>query len=138
MRRACLALLVLLVSAIPAQVLARSQVPSAAAAYSMPCTIHVGGEDSSTVRHVRCTAGIASNVSRTGMKVKPSRGKPLSVRFTRATVFQTDSGEGALNGLANGDHVCVGYNPRPGTVTALLVAFDPESNPCRSGKSPDS
>jgi hypothetical protein len=64
------------------------------------------------------------------MKVRPTRGATLRVRFTDDTEFETDSGEGVLDGLAAGDYVCVAYKPRSGIVTALLVLFSPDSLPC--------
>jgi hypothetical protein len=46
------------------------------------------------------------------------------------TLFETDSGEGVLDGLMSGDYVCVGYTSHSSTLTALVVLFDPMSSPC--------
>jgi hypothetical protein len=82
-------------------------------------------------------AGIAVKVSWSGMTVRPAHGQVLQARFTDATDFETDSGEGALDGLIAGDYVCVSYKPRPGVVTARLVVFAPQPVPCGSGQHRD-
>jgi hypothetical protein len=80
--------------------------------------------------HTLCMMGVAAGVSSTGMKVRPPHGAQRKVRFTVKTLFETDSGEGGLDGLVSGDFVCVSYVPHPGTVTAVVVVFDPVWMPC--------
>jgi hypothetical protein len=74
--------------------------------------------------------GVAVNVSPNGMKVRPPHGPQRKVRFDWTTLFETDSGEGGLDGLVSGDYVCVDYAPHPRSLIALVVVFDPVSMPC--------
>jgi hypothetical protein len=96
--------------------------------------MHIHDDDVATYHRQQCMAGVAVKVSWNGVKVRPAHGNPLRVWFTDATIFETDSGEGVLNGLVVGDYVCVTYTSRSGAVIALLVVFDPETIPCRSRK----
>jgi hypothetical protein len=80
--------------------------------------------------HALCMTGVAVNVTGSGMKVRPAHGPQRKVRFVRTTLFETDSGEGGLDGLVSGDYVCVSYASHPGTVTAFVVVFDPAWTPC--------
>jgi hypothetical protein len=134
MRRLVWLLAVALVCVLPSRTLADSHRLSGYARYASSCGTQLHGDDAAAYRPRECTAGVAVNVSRNGMKVRPARGNPLRVRFIRTTVFESDSGEGVLDGLVGGDYVCVSYMPHSGTVTALLVVFDPETIPCASRK----
>lgn len=131
MRRLTWLLAVAVMCALPGRVLADSHLPSDDAHYPS-CRIYLHNDDVSAYRHPQCTAGVAVKVSPSGMKVRSAHGRPLRVRFTNNTLFLTDSGEGVLDGLVAGDYVCVSYTPHPGTVTALVVVFDPASSPCGS------
>jgi len=131
MRRLTWLLAVAAVCALPSSVLADSHLPSDDGHYPT-CGIYLHNYDASASRHQRCMAGVAVKVSPSDMKVRPAHGSQLRVRFTNETLFETDSGEGVLDGLVAGDYVCVSYTRHPGTVTALVVVFDPASSPCGS------
>jgi hypothetical protein len=133
MRRITWLLAVAAMCALPGRVLADSHLSSDDDHYP-PCGIYATDDNASAYRHLRCLAGVAVKVSPSSMKVRPTHGSQLRVRFTNKTLFATDSGEGVLDGLIAGDYVCVSYTPHPGTMTALVVVFDPVSSPCGSGK----
>jgi hypothetical protein len=123
-----------LMCALPCRTLADSHRLPDSEQYSSPCGVNVRDDDAASHIHQQCMTGVAIQVSWNGMKVRPAHGNPLRVRFTDATVFETDSGEGVLDGLVGGDYVCVAYLPHPRAVTGLVVVFAPESIPCRSRK----
>lgn len=132
-RRAWLLALVLL-WALPGRTLADSHHLFSWGHYSSTCGIPVRDDDAFASSPLKCVTGVAVKISWNSMKVRPAHGNPLQVRFTDATLFETDSGEGVLDGLVAGDYVCVSYMPHGGTGTALLVLFDPETMPCRFRK----
>jgi hypothetical protein len=133
MRRLAWLMAVVLLCATPCRTLADSHRLYGYVQYSASC-MSIPDDDPAAYRHSQCAIGVAINVSQKSMKIRPVHGHPLSVRFTDATEFETDSGEGVLDGLVAGDYVCVAYMPRTGTPTALLVVFDPKSIPCHSKK----
>ncbi|MGI8967551.1 MAG: hypothetical protein ACR2GA_00395 [Chloroflexota bacterium] len=64
------------------------------------------------------------------MAVQPHRGHVQGVRFDAATMFQTNSGPGTLEGLVSGDFVCVAGMQHSQAFTAGIVLFDPRPFPC--------
>jgi hypothetical protein len=102
----------------------------------LPCGLHVSSEDVAAYRNLKCLVGTATAVSVNAMRVQPARGPARRFRFTENTQFDTDSGEGALNGLAVRDRVCVAYTGSAQPLSARIVAFSPRSNPCAAGKQP--
>jgi hypothetical protein len=100
----------------------------------LACGLRMTGEEASTYRHLKCIVGTTVGVSPHAMQVRPAHGPVRRLRFTDETRFETNSGEGALNGLAVRDRVCVAYTGAGQTLTARIVAFNPRSTPCRSGK----
>lgn len=132
MRCVCWLLAAAVVSLFPSTSLAQSFSPHGYKPSPSTCGAHHHDDDAASPVRFQCTAGLALNVSSNGMKVRPAHGSPLRVRFSDDTVFETDSGEGVLDGLVSGDYVCVAYKPHTGTVTGLLVIFDPDSLPCGS------
>jgi hypothetical protein len=132
MKRVAWLLVVVIMCTLPDSTLADWRSPSNNAEHRSSCVLPLSDDDASTYRHVQCIAGIALNVSPSSMRVQSAHGLQRRVRFTEMTRFETDSGEGVLDGLVSGDYVCVAYTPRAGPMTALLVAFDPNSIPCNS------
>jgi hypothetical protein len=134
MRRVAWLLVAAFLCAFPSRTLADSHWPFGQRHAFFSCSISPHDEDAMRARSLRCAVGVAVKVSSNGMRVRPLHGSPLRVRFTDETEFETNSGEGVLDGLVAGDYVCVAYVPRSGTVTALFVAFDPQWIPCGVGK----
>jgi hypothetical protein len=132
MRRLAWVLTLVVVTALPRQALADSHQPAAQLQHSSSCGVRLNEDDAGSLRGLHCTTGVAVKVYGNGMQVRPYRGSVLQVRFTEATEFTTDSGEGVLDGLVVRDYVCVAYVPHVRTVTALLVMFNPKSVPCRT------
>lgn len=110
----------------------------AAEQHVLSCGLRVSSKDLSSYPHLKCMVGTAVAVSTQAMRVRPAHGAVRRLRFTRTTRFETNSGEGALNGLAVRDQVCVAYTSAEESLTARIVAFNPRSMPCRSGKNPTS
>lgn len=104
----------------------------------LSCGLRVSSEDSSTYPHLKCMVGTAVAVSVRAMRVRPVHGSTRRLQFTRTTRFETDSGEGALSGLAVRDRVCVAYTSSDETLTARVVEFNPRTMPCHTGKSSSS
>jgi hypothetical protein len=128
-RRLSVLIAIAIICALPGNVLAHWQPGMGAGPHGAPCDMQV--EDEVWAFHqALCLTGVAVKVSPNGMKVRPQHGSQRKVRFDWLTLFETDSGEGGLDGLVSGDYVCVDYVPHPGAVTALVVAFDPVSMPC--------
>jgi hypothetical protein len=125
-----------LMCALPGRTLADSHGLSVYGKHSSSCGLNAHDDDGVVHIHSRCLTGIAVKVSWNGMKVRPPHGTPFRVWFTDATVFETDSGEGVLDGLVVGDYVCVTYMHHSGFATAVLVVFAPESMPCSSSENP--
>jgi hypothetical protein len=125
-------LAVALMCALPGRTLAESHRLSGYGQGSFSCGMHVHYDNAEAYPQLHCVAGVAIKVSWSGMKVRSTQGSTLRIRFTDATVFETDSGQGVLDGLVSGDYVCVAYAIRAGTMSALLVVFDPNSIPCSS------
>jgi hypothetical protein len=106
----------------------------AAAQRVLPCGLRVSHEDISAYHDLKCLTGTAIAVSARAMRVQPTRGPVRHLRFTDETQFETNSGEGALNGLVVRDRVCVAYTSAAQTLTARVVAFSPRSGPCTLSK----
>lgn len=132
MRPIVVLLACLLVCAVPAPLSAASS-PVTSGQWVLPCGLRISGEDASAYRGLRCLAGRAVGVSARAMRVQPAHGPIRGFRFTDETRFETNSGEGALNGLVLQDRVCVAYTSSRRILTARIVAFSPRSNPCTSG-----
>lgn len=106
---------------------------AAGAQHVLPCGLRVPHEDISAYRDLKCLTGTAIEVSARAMRVQPTRGPIRRLRFTDETQFETNSGEGALNGLVARDRVCVAYTSAAQMLTARVVAFSPRSRPCTLG-----
>lgn len=130
---ACLLALLMTVS-LPSHARAATHLASHSRSQKLACGIRVSGDEVSKYHHLLCVVGIAVKVSPRGIQVRAKKGWVRSFSFADETQFETDSGEGALNGLVARDHVCVAYTARARSLTARIVAFDPLSNPCSPGK----
>jgi hypothetical protein len=137
-RVACVMALALLFAG-PREALAHARSESTNAPGSSTCVIRSSEDGGLAYRRLQCIAGRALQVSPSGMSVRPVRGVQRRLRFTQITRFETDSGEGVLDGLVSGDFVCAAYTSRAATAIAQLVLFDPNSMPCgsRARKSTD-
>lgn len=77
-----------------------------------------------------CIAGTVIRVSGDDMDLRPRHGHPAKIRFTAHTVFRTNSGAGALNGIMPGDFACVSVTGHGHKLTAQQVVFDLTPFPC--------
>lgn len=124
-------LVLVVLTILPHQALAESHQPAPRVPYSSSCGVRLNEDDAGPVRGVHCATGVAVKVAGSGMKLQPFHGTSFQVRFTEATEFTTDSGEGVLDGLTVSDYVCVAYLTHARRAIALLVLFDPKAVPCR-------
>ena len=131
----CLGILVLLVAGIvPRVALAESAKSDGGSSRTVACGLRVSIDEVPSYRHTKCLMGVALGIFKHSMRVRPPKGRPRSVGFNDETLFETDSGEGALTGLVASDRVCVAFTPTSHAAVARVVAFDPSSLPCRHGK----
>jgi hypothetical protein len=133
MRSLVWALTIAVICVLPGHALADGQPVTGHAQQATTCVMY-GDDNAQAFRHAPCMIGVATRVSANGMMVRPAQSAQRKVRFTRKTLFETDSGEGGLDGLVSHDYVCVSYSPHPGAVIALAVVFDPGSMPCGSAR----
>lgn len=84
-----------------------------------PCDLHPRGP-----HHAVCGFGVVANVTKTGMELHPDKGHPATVVFAPKTVFQTNSGAGALDGIMAGDYACVLGTMHGPALVAKRIFFD--------------
>lgn len=77
-----------------------------------------------------CLFGKVTQVSAHDIHLKPKHGHATVVRLSASTVFQTNSGPGALNGVMPGDFACVSGTVRGHALVARVVVFDLTPFPC--------
>lgn len=85
--------------------------------------VNVGDND-------HCVSGAIMFMGDSFMAIRPPHGSLQLVLSNDGTVYKTRSGAAALEGLVQGDYVCVAGYDEDGLLAADVVTFDIHPFPC--------
>lgn len=112
--RACL-LALLMMALLPGVVFAHPPAPS---------DPYCGASHVSLLDGAHCVSGTVLYMGDSFLAVRPQHNKLKVVLLTADTVYHTSSGAAALEGLVQGDFVCVAGHDQDDILAADVVTFD--------------